>query len=54
MTWTTTRDLWEDRGRPVSMACVTRTLAGMARVAPVRTPPELRGRGFTGAVTAAV
>ncbi|MFD8547301.1 GNAT family N-acetyltransferase [Streptomyces sp. NPDC059649] len=46
--------LWEDRGRPVSMAGVTRTLAGTARVTPFHTPPELRGRGFAGAVTAAV
>ncbi|WP_030415676.1 GNAT family N-acetyltransferase [Streptomyces sp. NRRL S-1448] len=46
--------LWEYRGRPVSWACVTRTLAGMARVAPVHTVRELRGRGFGGAVTAAV
>ena len=29
-------------------------VAGMARVGPVHTPPELRGRGYAGAVTAAV
>ncbi|MEU9123316.1 GNAT family N-acetyltransferase [Streptomyces sp. NPDC048506] len=46
--------LWEGDGRPVSMAGVTATLAGMARVAPVYTPPGLRGRGYAGAVTAAV
>ncbi|MEU5475584.1 GNAT family N-acetyltransferase [Streptomyces lydicus] len=46
--------LWEAGGRPVSMAGITRTLVGTARVAPVYTPPELRGRGYAGAVTAAV
>jgi GNAT superfamily N-acetyltransferase len=33
---------------------VTRTVAGMVRVGPVYTPPELRGRGYAGAVTATV
>ncbi|MFJ8674008.1 GNAT family N-acetyltransferase [Streptomyces sp. NPDC093589] len=46
--------LWEVDGRPVALAGVSRTLSGMARVAPVYTPPELRGRGYAGAVTAAV
>ncbi|WP_077194027.1 GNAT family N-acetyltransferase [Streptomyces lydicus] len=46
--------LWEAGGRPVSMAGITRTLVGTARVAPAYTPPELRGRGYAGAVTAAV
>ncbi|WP_433860043.1 GNAT family N-acetyltransferase [Streptomyces kronopolitis] len=46
--------LWESGGRPVSMACHTAPLAGAARIAPVHTPPELRGRGYAGAVTAAV
>ncbi|MGX1970850.1 GNAT family N-acetyltransferase [Streptomyces kronopolitis] len=46
--------LWESGGRPVSMACHTAPLAGAARVGPVYTPPELRGRGYAGAVTAAV
>ncbi|MGW1379615.1 GNAT family N-acetyltransferase [Streptomyces sp. NPDC002446] len=46
--------LWEADGRAVAMAGVTRTLFGMARIAPVYTPPELRGRGFAGAATAAV
>lgn len=46
--------LWESGGRPVSMACHTAPVAGAARVAPVYTPPELRGRGYAGAVTAAV
>ncbi|WBB61342.1 GNAT family N-acetyltransferase [Streptomyces sp. WMMC500] len=46
--------LWEDGGRPVSYAGITRTVAGMARVAPVYTPPPLRRRGYAAAVTAAV
>ncbi|MFF2806173.1 GNAT family N-acetyltransferase [Streptomyces sp. NPDC058000] len=46
--------LWEAGGRPVAMAGITVTLAGMARVAPVYTPPELRGRGYAGALTAAL
>jgi predicted GNAT family acetyltransferase len=46
--------LWEVDGQAVSMAGVTRIEAGAARVAPVYTPPELRGRGYGAAVTAAV
>jgi predicted GNAT family acetyltransferase len=46
--------LWEDGDRPVSLAGRTRAAAGQARVGPVYTPPELRGRGFGGAATAAV
>jgi GNAT superfamily N-acetyltransferase len=46
--------VWDVAGAPVSIAGVTRTVAGMARVGPVYTPPELRGRGYAGAVTAAV
>ncbi len=46
--------VWEVAGAPVSIAGVTRTVAGMVRVGPVYTPPELRGRGYAGAVTAAV
>lgn len=45
--------LWESGG-PVSMAGMTRAVAGQARVGPVYTPPERRGKGFGGAVTAAV
>ncbi|WP_328332544.1 MULTISPECIES: GNAT family N-acetyltransferase [unclassified Streptomyces] len=44
--------LWEHRGVPVSMAGVTRPTAGTVRVAPVYTPPGLRGRGYAAAVTA--
>jgi RimJ/RimL family protein N-acetyltransferase len=46
--------LWEARGRPVAMAGHVRPAAGVVRVGPVYTPPELRGRGYGGAVTAAV
>jgi predicted GNAT family acetyltransferase len=46
--------LWEVRGRPVSLAGVTRIISGTARIAPVYTPKDSRGRGFGGAVTAAV
>ncbi|MEV0120806.1 GNAT family N-acetyltransferase [Streptomyces sp. NPDC050703] len=47
--------LWEaPDGTPVAMAGVTRRTAGQVRVAPVYTPADLRGRGYGGAVTAAV
>jgi predicted GNAT family acetyltransferase len=46
--------VWEAGGQVVSMAGVTRKEAGAVRVAPVYTPPELRGRGYGAAVTAAV
>jgi GNAT superfamily N-acetyltransferase len=46
--------LWEDGGTAVSMAGVQRPVAGVVRVGPVYTPPERRGRGYGGAVTAAV
>jgi RimJ/RimL family protein N-acetyltransferase len=46
--------LWEVDGRAVSMAGITRAEAGAVRVAPVYTPPELRGHGYGAAVTAAV
>jgi len=45
--------LWEAGGVPVSVAALTRTVAGMVRVGPVYTPPALRGRGYAGAATAA-
>jgi GNAT superfamily N-acetyltransferase len=46
--------LWEAGGAPVAMAGISRAEAGMVRVAAVYTPPERRGRGYGGAVTAAV
>jgi GNAT superfamily N-acetyltransferase len=46
--------LWERYGRPVSLAGRNRPAAGQARIGPVYTPPELRGRGFGGAATVAI
>jgi GNAT superfamily N-acetyltransferase len=46
--------LWEHHGRPVSLAGRDRAAAGQARIGPVYTPPELRGRGFGGAATVAI
>ncbi|MGH3391921.1 MAG: GNAT family N-acetyltransferase [Actinomadura sp.] len=46
--------LWEVAGERVSLAGVSRQVAGVTRVAPVYTPPEGRGRGFGGAATAEV
>jgi RimJ/RimL family protein N-acetyltransferase len=48
------RWLWEVDGRVVSMAGLGRRIKGCASIAPVYTPPELRARGYAGAVTAAV
>ena len=44
---------WELEGAVVSMAGHTAQVAGMVRVGPVYTPPQMRGRGFGSAVTAA-
>jgi predicted GNAT family acetyltransferase len=46
--------LWEAAGGPVSLAGMTRAVAGVVRVGPVYTPPERRGAGYAGAVTAAI
>jgi RimJ/RimL family protein N-acetyltransferase len=46
--------VWEAAGVPVSVAGLTRAVAGMVRVGPVFTPPALRGRGYAGGATAAV
>ncbi|MEV8335186.1 GNAT family N-acetyltransferase [Streptomyces niveus] len=46
--------LWDVAGAPVAMASVSPIVAGQARVSPVYTPLRLRGRGYGGAVTAAV
>jgi ribosomal protein S18 acetylase RimI-like enzyme len=46
--------LWEDAdGRPVSLAARTPTAVGVARIAPVYTPPEHRRHGYGAAITAA-
>ncbi|BCJ52417.1 N-acetyltransferase [Actinoplanes sp. NBRC 14428] len=46
--------LWENGGLPVSTASLSRPDAGMVRVQAVYTPREHRGRGYAGAVTAAI
>lgn len=45
---------WTVEGEPVSMAAIARRLRSTGAIAPVYTPPEHRGRGYAGAVTAAV
>lgn len=45
--------VWDDNG-PVSYVGITSTVAGVARVAPVYTPPEWRRRGYASAAVAAV
>jgi predicted GNAT family acetyltransferase len=44
---------WIDNGQPVSMAGIVRRLKTSAAITGVYTPPELRGRGYAGSVTAA-
>lgn len=46
--------IWEDEGAPVSMAAASHQVAGMSRVGPVYTPPDLRRRGYAAGATAAV
>jgi GNAT superfamily N-acetyltransferase len=47
--------LWElPSGEMTCLVGVTRQVARMMRIAPVYTPPEHRGHGFAGALTAAV
>ena len=46
--------LWEVAAEPRSLAAMTPVIAGVARVGPVYTPPGWRGRGYGGAVTAAI
>ncbi|WP_374969862.1 GNAT family N-acetyltransferase [Terrabacter sp. BE26] len=46
--------LWEDAGRPVSMAYASVASGGVTRVSGVWTPPELRGHGYASAVVAAL
>lgn len=45
--------LWERGGEPVSLAGFSPTIAGVARIGPVYTPPEHRRRGYGAAATAA-
>jgi GNAT superfamily N-acetyltransferase len=46
--------LWEAEGAAVSLAGSSRPAEGVVRLGPVYTPPDQRGRGYGGAVTAAV
>jgi RimJ/RimL family protein N-acetyltransferase len=46
--------LWEVAGEPVSIAGVSDPAGGVARVGPVYTPKDRRGRGYAGGVTTAV
>ncbi|WP_327416951.1 GNAT family N-acetyltransferase [Streptomyces sp. NBC_01233] len=43
--------LWEHEDEPVSLAAFSRPIGSAARVAPVYTPPALRGRGYAAGVT---
>lgn len=45
---------WEVNGVPVSMAGTIRKLRTSAAITGVYTPPDLRGRGYAGAITAVV
>jgi predicted GNAT family acetyltransferase len=45
--------VWFD-GRPVSLVSTSPTVAGVTRIGPVYTPPELRGRGYASSAVAAV
>ncbi|WP_061289971.1 GNAT family N-acetyltransferase [Herbidospora cretacea] len=46
--------LWTVEDEPVAMAAMTSVVVGVARLTPVYTLPEHRGRGYGSAVTAAV
>jgi predicted GNAT family acetyltransferase len=46
--------LWEHGGQVVSWASAGSPVDRMSRVSPVYTPPDLRGRGYASAVTAAL
>ncbi|MEX2158805.1 MAG: GNAT family N-acetyltransferase [Dehalococcoidia bacterium] len=45
--------LWDD-GDPVSLAGASAPVEGVARIGPVYTPPETRGRGYAAACVAAL
>jgi RimJ/RimL family protein N-acetyltransferase len=45
--------LWTVNGEPVAMAAVNRSLRQTGSIGAVYTPPEHRGRGYAGSVTAA-
>jgi RimJ/RimL family protein N-acetyltransferase len=45
---------WIVDGEPVAMAAIARRMRCAAAIAPVYTPPNQRGKGYAGSVTAAV
>lgn len=45
---------WVVEGKPVAVAGIVRRTRRVGAIASVYTPPELRGRGYAGSVTAAV
>jgi GNAT superfamily N-acetyltransferase len=45
--------LWEVNSEPVSMAALSRNVAGVTRVVTVYTPPQFRRRSYGGAITTA-
>jgi predicted GNAT family acetyltransferase len=45
---------WIIDDQPVSVAAISRRLKQTAAIAPVYTPPQLRGRGYASSATAAV
>jgi predicted GNAT family acetyltransferase len=45
---------WMNNDQPVSVAAIARLLPHTAAIAPVYGPPDQRGRGYGGSVTAAV
>jgi predicted GNAT family acetyltransferase len=45
---------WIVNDRPVSVAAISRRLGRTGAIAPVYTPPEQRGRGYAGSVTASI
>lgn len=51
---TSPRWFWTVNGEPVSVSGISRQGGNFACIAPVFTPPGLRGRGYAGAVTATV
>ena len=46
--------LWQNEGRPVSMVSTNPAVAGVVRIGPVYTPPEVRRRGYASSAVAAV